>query len=360
MTERVLFGPGGATETKQDDQIVVLEEIRDRQMTVQVALTTAAHNLQAAAYNGVATFTDDSMLGTLSLRFTTTAVRSVTVTRSDGRVLFSDSSSNELVLELDFEGDPIDAGQTVTVHVGQTTSPCALSLDFTAEVGGGWVLGGGTSVVNQGLAGGSPWPVSISGTPAVASASMFPVRSWSQFYTIRGQRYIATTGYIQQTLNVAGELIAVFQNPAGSNTVVMFDKAEFGSTNDCRFSRFGGGTATLIGTPTARPIGRSDGGSGATSVAKIYTAGNSAPQFSISAAGTLRKVAGMSAYRAYQLSDIAGTVVLQPGQQAYWSLDETPGGGAGNFFSYVDFEWIEMPLATWNSMVTALQAKAEY
>lgn len=191
------------------------------------------------------------------------------------------------------------------------------------------------------------------------AGSVFPVQSWNLFYNVRGQRHIATTGYIQQTLNTPGELIALLQNPAGSGQVFMLDKAEFGATVDCRFSRFGGGTTPLTGTPTARPIGRTDGGT-STSPMKLYTAGNSSPQFSVSVAGTLRKVAAMSAYRSYVLSDVGGTIVLQPGQQAYWVLDENPGGGNGNFNTYIDFEWVEIPLATWTPMVTALQARAEY
>lgn len=194
---------------------------------------------------------------------------------------------------------------------------------------------------------------------SASSASFFPVRQWNQFYNIRGQRHIATTGYIQQTLNTSGELIALLQNPTGSGQVMMIDKAEFGATVDCRFSRFGGGTASLIGSPTARPIGRTDGGT-STSPMKIYTAGNSSPQFSISVAGTLRKVAGMSAYRSYVLGDVTGTLALQPGQQSYWVMDEIPGGGSGNFFTYINFEWVDIPTATWTDLVAALQAKSEF
>lgn len=188
-------------------------------------------------------------------------------------------------------------------------------------------------------------------------------RAISRFYNIRGQRYIATTGYVQQTLNTIGEPIALLKNPTGSGQVLLFDKAEFGTTASCRFSRYGGGTTPLIGTPTSRPIGRTDGGT-STSTMELYIGGNSSPQFSVSGggfvAGTLRKVAAMLAYDTYQLLEMDGTAVLQPGQQAYWIVDEIPGGGAGNFFTFIDFEWVQMPLSNWNAMVSALQAKSEY
>ncbi len=185
------------------------------------------------------------------------------------------------------------------------------------------------------------------------------VRGMSRFYNIRGQRYIATTGYIQQSLSAAGEIIALLKNPSSSGKVLMFDKAEFGATATARFSRLGGGTTPLIGTPTPRVIGRTDGGT-STSVMELYTGGNLSPQFSISVAGTLRKVATMASYQTYQLLEMDGTAVLQPGQQAYWIVDESPGGGAGNFHTFIDLEWVELPIANWTAMVTALQAKTEY
>jgi hypothetical protein len=198
--------------------------------------------------------------------------------------------------------------------------------------------------------------------PVIANAPI-QSRAMSRFYNIRGQRYIATTGYIQQTLNTVGEPIALLKNPSGSGQVFLFDKAEFGTTASCRFSRYGGGTTPLIGTPTPRVIGRTDGGT-STSTMELYIGGNSSPQFAVSGggfvAGTLRKVAAMLSYDTYQLLDMDATAVLQPGQQAYWIVDEIPGGGAGNFHTFIDFEWVEMPTATWSAMVTALQAKPEY
>lgn len=193
------------------------------------------------------------------------------------------------------------------------------------------------------------------------SGSPFPVRSWGQFYNLRGQRHIATTGYIQQTANTS-EPLALFKN-VSTDMVVLFDKIEFGSTYDVRFSRYAGGTTPLVGTPTKRPIGRTDGGT-STSTAEIYTGGPAASsQFLTSggtyAPGTLRKVAVMQAYESYML-DLGGTSVLRPGSQAYWMTDEATGGVGGTYNTYIDFEWVEVPLANFNAAVAALQAKAEF
>jgi hypothetical protein len=99
---------------------------------------------------------------------------------------------------------------------------------------------------------------------------------------------------------------------------------------------------------------------------ELYIGGNGggspvrANQIASATGGTLRKVAAMSAYRAYQLNDILGTVILQPGQQAYWRVDESPGGGGGTFYTYIDFEWWEVPTAEWALMVASMQARPVY
>lgn len=191
------------------------------------------------------------------------------------------------------------------------------------------------------------------------AAGFSPVRQWSQFYNLRGQRFIATTGYVVNTLNMAGEFIALLQNPADSGKVLVLDKAEFGSTADTRFSRFGGGTAVVANGATPRVVGRTDGVTApATPTMKLYTGGTAAAsQFSVTAPGTLRKVAAMAAYRAYQLNDIAGTVVLMPGQQSYWQVDEAAGGGGGSFSTYIDLEWVEFTTAAWTAILAAVAAK---
>jgi hypothetical protein len=194
------------------------------------------------------------------------------------------------------------------------------------------------------------------------SGGFFPMRDWSQFYNIRGQRFIATTGYVTNTLNATGEFIALLQNPSDSGKVLVLDKAEFGATVNTRFSRFGGGTAVVANGATPRIVGRTDGVTAPTTpTMKLYTGGTpAASQFSVSAPGNLRKVAAMSAYRAYQLNDIRGTTVLNPGQQSYWQVDEASGGGSGTYQTYIDFEWVEFTTAQWAAIVAAVSGKEDF
>lgn len=191
----------------------------------------------------------------------------------------------------------------------------------------------------------------------VDQRTLVNVRNWSQFYNMRSQRFIATTGYVTCALNNA-RLLALLRNPSGSGKVMMLDQAEFGATNNCRFSRYGGGTTALVGTPTKRPVGATDGSS-STAVAELYIGGDT-PEFSVSVEGTLRKVAAMLAYDTYQILQINGTAVLKPGQAAYWRLDEATGGGGGTYTAYIDFEWVEVTEAEFAALQTAMMAMPIY
>lgn len=341
-------------------------------LAVSEALNISAHNLLSAAYSGTTALATDYMLDSLELHFTTRAERTITLTTEDGTIVYKREGDYSLNVDVPFGKKLFNGGEDLTLAITQTTGACSVSGKLV--IAQGELSLSGSPTVNQGTAGAEPWLVEATDfdirnldndTDSVLafSGSPFPIRTWGQFYNWRGQRYIATTGYIQQTLNTTAEALALLQNPADSGVWMILDKAEFGSTVNTRFSRYGGGTTPLVGSPTPRTTGKTNGDTG-TSAMKIYTGGNSSPQFAISGggfvAGTLRKVATMLAYDAYQLLEIDGTVILRPGQQAYWVVDEAPGGGAGNFTTFIDFEWVEIPSANAADIVAALQAKAEF
>ena len=327
-------------------------------LNVSEALNFTSHNLQSAALSQTTNISNDYLASKVELHFTTRAARTVTLTTEDGTVLRKISGNTSLDLDLDLEQAYFEGGEQLTLAITQTSSACLVTGKLT--VAQGELALSGNPTVSQGSAGSEPWPIS--------SNSPLNVRAISRFYNIRGQRYIASTDYVPLSLNTSNQVLALFQNPAGSGQVVLFEKAEFGSTTNTTFTRFGGGTTPLVGTPTAKSIGRTDGGT-SSSTMKLYTGGNGAAnargttvaaQFSVSVAGTVRKVAVMQAYEQYKLPEIDGTLVLQPGQQSYWVVDEVPGGGSGTFNGLIDFEWVEIPTANWAAMVTALQAKSEY
>lgn len=233
------------------------------------------------------------------------------------------------------------------------------------------------AVLAQGAAGAQAWPVALdaptlaaletiqvgSSIPAgsntigkIDSRTLLNVRSWSQFHSLRSQRFIATTGYVPGNQNTATAL-ALLKNPSGSGKVILLDQAEFGSSLDSRFSRYGGGTSTITGTK--QPVGASDGSS-ATAIAELYRGGSSGAQYSSATGGTLRKVATMRAYQTYSILQIHGTAVLRPGTQAYWVMDEPAGGGNGTYDAFIDFEWVEMDETDFTALETAMAAMPLY
>jgi hypothetical protein len=309
-------------------------------------LSTSTFNLLAGEYDQTYTFTAPAALSGVFFTFSTTEPRRVRIYR--GAQLVYDVTSVDLMLVWQ-QAIGFPTGDTLRIRVGQTAAACTVTMKATVMAGNASLVG---STVTLGT--------STAQIGQVKAGHIFPVRQTGALHTLRGERFITTTGYVQQTLNTSGELIAMMRNPSGSGKVILFAAAEFGATVNCRFSRFGGATPTLIGSPTPRPVGRADGtSSGNTPVAEVYTAGNSSPQFSTSG-GTLRKVAAMVAYDTYQILGIDGTIVLQPGGVAHWQVDEVPGGGAGNFYSFIDFEWWEIDTATWAAKVAAALAQPLY
>lgn len=208
MTYQTLFGPGGATELKQDDVInalaAILNELQQKiesgeeislsagtiaalqavtgdwltnaelratpvpvsfegatvdvgnlqQLAVVPSLTETGYDLQAAAYSGLASFTTDSLLGSLVLQFSSAEARDISVVRSDGSVLWETAGDTSLQVVVDFEDDEIDSGMNISVGVTQTTGACLLTVALlskigTSALGGNPVLGEGTSYIGQ-------------------------------------------------------------------------------------------------------------------------------------------------------------------------------------------------------------------
>jgi hypothetical protein len=312
-------------------------------LNVSEALNFTAHNLLSAPLSLTTNVLNDYMADGIELHFSTRAPRDISLTTEDGAIVRKIVGDTSLDREIPLNKRYFEGGEQLTLVISQTTSACAVTGKLTVAQG----------------------ELSLAGNPVVYVERPAVIRDINAFYNIRGQRYIATTGYVPNTLNTTTELIALLKNPAGSGKVLVLDKAEFGATADTRFSRFGGGISTIVGGATPQPIGRTDGGA-SSSIMELYIGGNGggspvrANQITSASGGTLRKVAAIKGYDAYQLNDVKGTTVLQPGQQSYWRVDESPGGGGGTFYTYIDFEWWEVDLAEWNLMVTSMQSRPVY
>lgn len=147
-------GAPGATPWPVDIGGATVSVSNLQQLSVLVPLSEINYDLDAAAYSGNAVFAQDSLLGSLALRFTTAAARNIVVSHSDGTVLWESTANTSLAVDVDFEDLAVDAGTTVSVDVTATTGACLLDVTFTAKIGtaalgGNPVLGEGGSHIGQ-------------------------------------------------------------------------------------------------------------------------------------------------------------------------------------------------------------------
>lgn len=196
-------------------------------------------------------------------------------------------------------------------------------------------------------------PQSMANPSPVQIARLIGTAEFGTFYNFRGQRFITTTGYQTFALNVAA-LMAAFINPSDSGKWVFFDVLEFGAIGaTSRFSRLG--SASYSGLGSSEAVGNTLGatqtpGSPQEAKAKLYKAGAFTPT-----GGVIRKVAPMKDAEPYFVH-ARGSGVLQPGQGVHWTTVEPPGGGSGSYDAYINFEWVEIPSAQAQAIVTAYQA----
>jgi hypothetical protein len=170
-------------------------------------------------------------------------------------------------------------------------------------------------------------------------------REWGTFFSLRGQRFSATTGYVTVNLNGTSP-IAALRNPSDSGVWMFFDELEFGAVGATgRFSRLGGGTLSNVSNPqTWTPTG------GGSEVAKsqLYVA----PNYTVTGA-SVRRVAAMGDARPYWLYS-KGRGIVRPGGVVNWATTEAPGGGTGTYEVYINFEVVEIPTADATALAAAM------
>lgn len=111
---------------------------------------------------------------------------------------------------------------------------------------------------------------------------------------------------------LSGELaLAALVNPTGSGKDIFIDMGEFGSTVNCLFKRYRGGTLSALSSPIS---GFNMSGGSATSVAQFYVA----PNFTRTG-GTVAKIAHVGAYNTY-FAWLRGRTVLRPGNSLAWTI----------------------------------------
>lgn len=203
----------------------------------------------------------------------------------------------------------------------------------------------------------------------IRAPSLLNTREWGTFWSLRGRRFLTTTGYVPMTINSV-QPVALLENPVGSGVVFLFDLVEFGSFGiNTRFSRFPVPSSGIATRGTARNIGSTGGFTQVATVTnpltetltsqfKLYIGGTS-PQFTLNGGqpveANLRKVAPMMNSAPYFVEAHGGSH-LRPGNALYWRADEPAGGGGGSYEAYINFEYVEVTQAEYDMALTTVQA----
>lgn len=141
----VTQGTAGAQAWPVDIQGGTVDVGNLNQLAVTTDIDVTDYNLAAAAYSQPVAYAFDSYLGGLALRFSTTAARTITVSRDDGTVIWTVAGDMSLTIDLDFEDYEVNEGTTVTVAITQTGSPCLVDVTLTSLTGTA-ALGGSSRI----------------------------------------------------------------------------------------------------------------------------------------------------------------------------------------------------------------------
>ena len=102
------------------------------QMTIVNAIESNAYNLNAAGYSQTSNIADDFILNHIELNFSTTQSRDITITLSNGTILWQDTGNTNLNIMLEDIDVACNGGDDFTIVITQTAGAC--SLDVLATV----------------------------------------------------------------------------------------------------------------------------------------------------------------------------------------------------------------------------------
>ena len=118
------------------------------------AIDDTAFDLNSAAYSETTALTVDYILNNIEFNFTTVSSRDITITSSDGTILFQDNDNTNMSLVLSNWNLAFDSSNQITVAVTQTNSACLMDCVLrvtrgSSSLAGDPVLGAGTAHIGS-------------------------------------------------------------------------------------------------------------------------------------------------------------------------------------------------------------------
>ena len=123
-------------------------------MSVNNAIEKTAYDLNAAAFSETTDITSDFILDNIELKFTTTAARNISITSSDGTIIFEEEDNIDKSLIIPGKNLGFNGGENITVDLSQTGATCLVDVRLRVRSGsntlvGAPILGAGNATIGS-------------------------------------------------------------------------------------------------------------------------------------------------------------------------------------------------------------------
>jgi hypothetical protein len=108
--------------------VPLLKPLRPVHLNVENAISATEHDLNAGPYSGSSSISSDYILSHIQFHFTTTASRNITVTASNGTIIWSETGNTNLDVKIENIDEAFNGGQNFTITVSQTGAACVLNV----------------------------------------------------------------------------------------------------------------------------------------------------------------------------------------------------------------------------------------
>lgn len=128
-------GDAGVTPWPVDISGATIEIGNLQQLSVSRDVAQTNINIESGNFTVNVPYSNDTLLGSLTFKFTSNSPRNIDVFDSTGKKYYSEVGNTNLDLDLDFESDDIDSGTTLTISVSQTPSACLMDVFLLSQTG---------------------------------------------------------------------------------------------------------------------------------------------------------------------------------------------------------------------------------
>lgn len=191
-------------------------------MSVDNAISATAFNLNASQYSATTNISNDFIFDSITLNFSTTETKTITITSSDGTILWGgsvDTSADNLGYNTTAQNfnllfdQAFNGGDNITVTVTQTTGACLMDCVLKTKQGsntltGNPSLGTGTSNIGN---------VNLISAVSTANSSITPLGSGGVFTG----SWADCTNIAQITVNVKSDQLGTLTIQRSSNGVTV-------------------------------------------------------------------------------------------------------------------------------------------